>query len=121
MGLGWGEPYANGAKLARPQARVVCVAGDGGFGHTWAELETMRRLGPISEADGGELPGHRVEDLTAGASGLVVELVLDEPVELLVYEARRTTTLRTVDAVRFTASRPAVLLREASARRLPVG
>ncbi len=44
-GLGWGLPYAIGAKLARPQARVVCVAGDGGFGHTWAELETMRRLG----------------------------------------------------------------------------
>jgi acetolactate synthase-1/2/3 large subunit len=44
-GLGWGLPYAIGAKLARPEARVVCLAGDGGFGHTWAELETVRRLG----------------------------------------------------------------------------
>ena len=42
-GLGWGLPYALGAKAASPKSRVVCVAGDGGFAHTWAELETMRR------------------------------------------------------------------------------
>lgn len=44
-GLGWGVPMALGAKIARPQSRVVCLTGDGGFAHCWAELETARRHG----------------------------------------------------------------------------
>ncbi|MBW8268002.1 acetolactate synthase catalytic subunit [Caldovatus aquaticus] len=43
-GLGWGLPMAIGAQIAAPGRRVVCLAGDGGFGHSWAELETLRRL-----------------------------------------------------------------------------
>ncbi len=44
-GLGWGLPMALGAKLARPDAPVICVSGDGGFAHCWAELETAHRMG----------------------------------------------------------------------------
>lgn len=44
-GLGWGLPLAMGAKVARPAARVVALVGDGGFAHSWAELETMVRMG----------------------------------------------------------------------------
>ncbi|MFO1026009.1 MAG: acetolactate synthase catalytic subunit [Acetobacteraceae bacterium] len=43
-GLGWGVPMAIGAQVAAPDKRVVCLCGDGGFGHSWAELETLRRL-----------------------------------------------------------------------------
>lgn len=42
-GLGWGLPMAIGAKAARPDAPVIALAGDGGFAHSWAELETMVR------------------------------------------------------------------------------
>ncbi|WP_306151678.1 acetolactate synthase catalytic subunit [Roseovarius sp. MMSF_3281] len=43
-GLGWGLPYAIGAKSAQPDAPVICVTGDGGFAHVWSELETARRM-----------------------------------------------------------------------------
>lgn len=42
-GLGWGLPLAAGAKLARPEAPVIVVVGDGGFAHSWAEMETLVR------------------------------------------------------------------------------
>lgn len=42
-GLGWGLPMAMGAKVAQPKRKVFCLAGDGGFGHVWSELETCKR------------------------------------------------------------------------------
>jgi acetolactate synthase-1/2/3 large subunit len=42
-GLGWGLPLAIGAQFAAPGRSVVCVAGDGGFAHCWAELEMLAR------------------------------------------------------------------------------
>ena len=44
-GLGWGFPMAMGARVGQPHLPVCCVAGDGGFGHVWSELETARRHG----------------------------------------------------------------------------
>lgn len=43
-GLGWGLPLALGAKAARPDRAVVAIVGDGGFAHSWAEIETMMRM-----------------------------------------------------------------------------
>lgn len=43
-GLGWGFPMAVGAQLARPNAKVFAIVGDGGFAHCWSELETARRM-----------------------------------------------------------------------------
>ena len=42
-GLGWGLPMAIGAQIARPTHPVVALVGDGGFAHSWAELETLVR------------------------------------------------------------------------------
>jgi acetolactate synthase-1/2/3 large subunit len=35
---------ALGAKVAAPDSPVICLSGDGGFGHCWAEMETARRM-----------------------------------------------------------------------------
>lgn len=43
--LGFGQPFANAAKLAHPERQVVNIAGDGGFGCTVQELETAARYG----------------------------------------------------------------------------
>jgi thiamine pyrophosphate-dependent acetolactate synthase large subunit-like protein len=43
--LGYGLPAAIGAKLARPEAQVVALAGDYGFGFTCQELGTAADLG----------------------------------------------------------------------------
>ena len=44
-GLGWGFPMAMGCKLACPEKPVFSLSGDGGFAHTWSELETCKREG----------------------------------------------------------------------------
>ncbi|MFW6136352.1 MAG: thiamine pyrophosphate-binding protein [Chloroflexota bacterium] len=44
-GLGYAIPGVLGAKLARPAAAVVGLMGDGSFGMSAGELETLRRLG----------------------------------------------------------------------------
>ena len=45
-GLGWGLPAAIGVAMARRHTdeRVVCLAGDGGWGYSMAEVETAARL-----------------------------------------------------------------------------
>jgi acetolactate synthase-1/2/3 large subunit len=44
-GLGYAIPGVVGAKLARPEATVVGLMGDGSFGMSVGELETVARLG----------------------------------------------------------------------------
>jgi acetolactate synthase-1/2/3 large subunit len=44
-GLGYAIPGVTGAKLARPEATVVGLMGDGSFGMSAGELETLGRLG----------------------------------------------------------------------------
>jgi acetolactate synthase-1/2/3 large subunit len=48
-GLGYALPAAIGAKLARPDAAVIALMGDGSFGMVATEFETLHRLGlPIT-------------------------------------------------------------------------
>jgi len=79
--------------------------------------QTMARLGP---AEGSVVTDVVTEDLSAAASGLIMSITLSEPVELLVREGSRGTTLRPVDRVLFAPALPLVLLDEARQRRLPV-
>src|SRR5215467_8304826 len=44
-GMGYGLSAAIGAKLARPDAPVLAVLGDGGFSMNAQELETAKRVG----------------------------------------------------------------------------
>jgi acetolactate synthase-1/2/3 large subunit len=43
--LGFAYPTALGAKVARPDAAVVCVSGDGGFGYHSPEMSTAVKYG----------------------------------------------------------------------------
>jgi acetolactate synthase I/II/III large subunit len=43
--MGFGLPAAIGVKFARPDAEVWCIAGDGGFQMTQAELQTLKQEG----------------------------------------------------------------------------
>ena len=43
--MGYGLPAAVGAKVACPDAEVWCIAGDGGFQMTQAELQTLKQEG----------------------------------------------------------------------------
>jgi acetolactate synthase I/II/III large subunit len=43
--LGTGQPFANGAKLARHDQPVILITGDGGLGCTMQEFETAARNG----------------------------------------------------------------------------
>ena len=79
--------------------------------------QTMARVGPAEAT----VPDDVVtEDLSAGASGLLVSVTLSEPVELLVRDGSRGTTLRPVDRVLVCPVLPAELLAEARQRRLPM-
>lgn len=71
----------------------------------------LARVGP-AEADTGAL------DLTLGAGGLVMELALQLPIDLV---RRRPEQAVHARAVLVAPTRPAVFLNEARERRLPVG
>jgi acetolactate synthase-1/2/3 large subunit len=43
-GLGYAVPAAVGACFARPHATIICLTGDGSFGFSVGELETIARL-----------------------------------------------------------------------------
>jgi acetolactate synthase-1/2/3 large subunit len=43
--MGFGLPASIGVKIARPEAEVWCIAGDGGFQMTQAELQTIKQEG----------------------------------------------------------------------------
>ena len=58
--MGFALPAAIGAKIARPDAEVWVVAGDGGFQMTQCELATLQqeKLDIKIAVDQQRLPGH---------------------------------------------------------------
>jgi acetolactate synthase-1/2/3 large subunit len=96
-GLGWGLPLALGAKAARPGSPVLCLTGDGAFGHVWSELETARR--------------------TASA---VVVTVLNNGVLAYQKDAEDVKFERHTSAVQFTAVNHAAIARACGCRGIAV-
>ena len=57
--IGYAVPFAIAARLARPQATVVALAGDGALGFHALELETAGRCGaPVLVVVGNDRLGH---------------------------------------------------------------
>lgn len=76
---------------------------------------SVTRLAPARE-------GTEATDLTAGAPGLVLQLDLSEPVEMVTAPRRgNVTEVTATDSILFVPSLPGSVLREAERRRLPVG
>ncbi len=71
-GLGWGLPMAIGAKVAQPGRPVFCLAGDGGFGHVWSELETCKRdkINVVTAVINNEILGYQKHAERALLGGL---------------------------------------------------
>jgi hypothetical protein len=69
---------------------------------------------------GAAAPDTDATDVTAGAMGLVLELRLRQPVDIVVRDARRGASKVDTERVSFTPARPGTVLSEARARRLPV-
>jgi acetolactate synthase I/II/III large subunit len=77
--MGFGLPGAIAAKLARPEAPVVCLLGDGCFQMTCGEVATAKRLGialpvvvarrPLARAHQGETDSASVPALRHRAAG----------------------------------------------------
>ena len=62
--MGFGLPSAIAAKLARPEAPVVCLLGDGCFQMTCGEVATAKRLG-ITRRSGVQASPLRTREATA--------------------------------------------------------
>jgi hypothetical protein len=76
---------------------------------------SIASLGPAP----ADAPADR-RDLTQGALGLALELVTDEPIDIVPRRRGRRVEAEKVQRITFTPSRPGALLAEAAARRLPL-
>ena len=81
--LGYAFPTALGAKVARPDRPVVCMAGDGGFMFNAAELSTAVQYGinvttVVFRNDSYGNVARDLEDMFGGAYGMRA----DDPMDL---------------------------------------
>jgi hypothetical protein len=118
VGAGWG--YSACWQLARRWA--VFVPAGVTLVDDMALVQPVLFPAPSIAAVGPAREGTQADDLTVGAPGLVLELDLRDPVELVPAPRRgRVTEARAASAVVFVPSRPAKLLDEAERRGLEVG
>jgi hypothetical protein len=126
--LGWAVAAAGARSLHQLARRFAVVVSAGLVVHdplTMPEPQlflrrTIARVGPAeAPADAGN-DDDGTRDLTAGAAGLTLELVLTEPVELLLRRGRQLTETVPATRVLFTPTRPRTLLDHARERRIPV-
>lgn len=121
--IGWPAAYAGARALHQLSRRWIVLVPTGMVLHdplTMPEPQLFPRadIATLGPAPAPPLDG--AADLTAGAAGLAVQLVMREPGELLVRNRGRGTSTTSATAVLFTPLRPAHLLAAASAHRLAV-
>ena len=122
LALGWALAAAGARSLHQLARRWVVLVPTGLVIHdslTMPEPQLIlrrmiTRLGPA-------LVDTDADDLTAGASGLALQLDLVEPVDLLLRDGSNATKSKTTASLIFTPSRPKHLLDAASAQKIPIG
>lgn len=77
----------------------------------------VRRIARLAPA----LDGTSARDLTSGASGLILEIAFDAPVEIVARTARAEGETELVGTVLVSPVRPGAVVTEAARRRLPTG
>lgn len=120
--VGWAVAAAGSRSLHQLSRRWVVLVPTGLVIHdslTMPEPQLIlrrmiTRLGPA-------LADTKADDLTAGASGLALQLDLAEPVDLLLRDGNRATKTKATASLLFTPTRPKHLLDAASAQRIHIG
>jgi len=124
--FGWAAAAAGVRSLHQLARRWVVVVPAGLVVHdplTMPEPQLFLRpmicgVGPAPVDPSGD-EAMVTEDLTAGATGLALQLVVSEPVDLLIRSGRAGNRTRSVHRVIFTPTRPLTVLDAARQRRIP--
>ncbi|MEO6988765.1 MAG: hypothetical protein ABI239_08960 [Aquihabitans sp.] len=122
LALGWGAAFAGVRSLHQLSRRWVVFVPSGLVIHDALVMpEPQLILRHMITNLGPALADTEATDLTGGAAGLILQIDLAEPLDLLLREGRAGSTTSPAAAILFMPTRPLRVLEAASRRRIPVG